>query len=353
MTTLFDSITVPDRTYYQCALDRQAQLTKPPGSLGMLEEIAARLAAMQGRDYPELNTFHVSIFAADHGIALEGVSAFPQAVTMEMVKNFAAGGAAINVLARQVKAGFEVVDVGLLHPVGLTSVIEHRAGPGTENFKLRPAMSQAQLLIALAAGESAVARALAAKADLFIGGEMGIANTTSASAMAAVLLNLNVCDITGAGTGLDAAQIAHKVGIIEQAIYLHREQLTTPLTILQYLGGFEIAALIAAYLSAARQGLPVLVDGFIATVAALTAIRINPACHEWFFYGHCSDEKGHKIVLQALAAEPILRLHMRLGEASGAVMAVPILQMACRLHNEMATFTQAQITTGKKACLDI
>ncbi len=346
MKQLFDSISPPDALFYQRALERQSLLTKPPGSLGVLENLAVRLAALQRRDAPQLDRIHISVFAADHGIAAENVSAFSQAVTGEMVKNFAAGGAAVNVLARHVKACFEVVDVGLLEPVNLPTVISHRAGKGTANFKVSAAMSMPQLEIAIAAGQSAVSRALQGNADLFIGGEMGIANTTSASAMAAAILTLPASEITGAGTGLNAGQIAHKAAIIDTALEKHRLALTSPLAILQTLGGFEIAALTAAYISAAQQGLPVLIDGFISSVAALLAVNINPTCRDWLFYGHRSQEKGHKIVLDALAAQPILDLQLRLGEASGAVLAVPILQMACRLHNEMATFAQAQITTG-------
>lgn len=346
MDFLFAPIAAPDAMFQQRALDRQTQLTKPPGSLGQLESLAVRLAAMQGRDDPRIENVHISIFAADHGIAAEGVSAFPQAVTIEMVKNFVAGGAAVNVLARHTQACFEVVDVGLLQPVGLPGVIEHRAGSGTENFKLKPAMTPAQLKVALAAGEAAVQRAMDNRADVFIAGEMGIANTTSASAIAAALLGVSATDITGAGTGLNAEQIAHKATVIDQALERHQSDLQSPLEVVRYLGGFEIAALTGAYLHAARCGLPVLIDGFISSVAAMIAAHINPGCRDWFFYGHRSDEKGHKIVLEALAAEPILDLRMRLGEASGAVLAVPILQMACRLHNEMATFSQANITTG-------
>lgn len=346
MDSLFAPIAAPDAMFQQRALERQMQLTKPPGSLGRLESLAVRLAAMQGRDDPRIENVHISIFAADHGIAEEGVSAFPQSVTIEMVKNFVAGGAAVNILARYAKACFEVVDVGLVLPVGLPEVIEHRAGNGTENFKLKPAMTIAQLNIALVAGKAAVQRALDNRADVFIAGEMGIANTTSASAIAAALLGVSVTDITGAGTGLNTEQIAHKAAVIELALQKHRGDLQSPLEVLQHLGGFEIAALTGAYLYAAHCGLPVLIDGFISSVAALLAVHVNPDCRDWFFYGHRSDEKGHKIVLEALAAEPILDLRLRLGEASGAVLAVPILQMACRLHNEMATFSQANITTG-------
>lgn len=346
MDNLFAPIAAPDAMCQQRALARQMQLTKPPGSLGQLENLAVRLAAMQGRDDPRIENVHISIFAADHGIAVEGVSAFPQVVTIEMVKNFVTGGAAVNVLARYTQACFEVVDVGLVQPVGLPGVIEQRAGSGTENFKLKPAMTPAQLKVALAAGEAAVQRALDNCADVFIAGEMGIANTTSASAIAAALLDVSPIEITGAGTGLHAEQIVHKAAVIDQALARHRSALQNPLEVLRRLGGFEIAALTSAYLHAARCGLPVLIDGFISSVAALIAAHINPGCRDWFFYGHRSDEKGHKIVLDALAAEPILDLRMRLGEASGAVLAVPILQMACRLHNEMATFSQANITTG-------
>ncbi|MCQ8119641.1 nicotinate-nucleotide--dimethylbenzimidazole phosphoribosyltransferase [Methylomonas rosea] len=346
MNSLSAPIAAPDAHYYQQALDRQAQLTKPPGSLGLLEDCAVRLAAMQRREMPKLEKIHVSVFAADHGIAEEGVSAFPQVVTMEMVKNFAAGGAAVNVLARHVDAYFEVVDVGLIQPVALANVISHRAGAGTANFKRTAAMNDAQLTIALAAGQAAVARALANQADLFIGGEMGIANTTSASALAAASLRIPAADITGAGTGLNAGQIDQKAGVIDSALQRHQDALHSPLAILKTLGGFEIAALTAAYISAAQQGLPVLIDGFISSVAALLARDINPGCVDWFFYGHCSAERGHARVLQALNARPLLNLEMRLGEGSGAVLAVPLLQMACHLHNEMATFSQAQVSTA-------
>ncbi|MCQ8104190.1 nicotinate-nucleotide--dimethylbenzimidazole phosphoribosyltransferase [Methylomonas sp. SURF-2] len=346
MQRLFLPIAPPDAGFHRRALDRQAQLTKPPGSLGMLENLAVRLAAMQRRDDPRLERIHISIFAADHGIAAEGVSAFPQAVTTEMVKNFAAGGAAANVLARRIDARFEVVDVGLLNPVELPGVISQRAGAGTENFKIGQAMTSAQLDIALRAGMAAVDRALAGRADIFIGGEMGIANTCSASAVAAALLALPAEDITGAGTGLNREQILHKAAVIRQALHRHRQQLTAPLAVLQRLGGFEIAALAGAYIGAAQQALPVLVDGFISSVAALVAVGINPDCQAWFFFGHRSGEKGHGRVLDALAAEPILQLGMRLGEASGALMAVPVLQTACLLHNEMATFAQARVSAG-------
>ena len=345
MDWLNHKIERPDEAYYKKAFNRQAILTKPQGSLGLLEELAVRLAAMQQTEQPEIEQVWVSVFAADHGVAAEAVSAFPQIVTAEMVKNFANNGAAVNVLSRYVNASFEVIDVGLVNTVEAKDLIVDRAGNGTANFAKQAAMTALQMNSALASGKSAVKRALKHKTQLFIAGEMGIANTTSASAMATALTGLSVEQLTGAGTGLVNTAIQHKAKVIEESIDLHQNFLETPLNVLQYLGGFEIAALVGAYICAAQQKLPVLVDGFIASVAALLAVKINPEVQAWFFYAHRSQEKGHQLVLEQLQARPLLDLNMRLGEASGAVAAVPLLQMACKLHNEMATFAQAEITT--------
>jgi nicotinate-nucleotide--dimethylbenzimidazole phosphoribosyltransferase len=345
MDWLFNPVAAPSSNFAQLAELRQTQLTKPAGALGRLEEIAIRLAAMQQTEQPSLERVWISIFAADHGIAGEAVSAFPQAVTVEMVKNFTQGGAAINVLARYLQADFEVVDVGLLQTMTHDTVIVDKSCCGTANFLQQRAMTLAQLTHALNAGKSAVQRALAKQTQLFIGGEMGIANTTSASAISCALLNQAPQLLTGAGTGLNDEAIFHKTVLIQIALNKHHDLLDSPLAILQTLGGFEIAALVGAYIFAAQQQLPVLIDGFIATVAALVAIKINPAVQSWFFYAHQSDEKGHQLLLQALQVKPLLNLSMRLGEGSGAAVAVPLLRMACQLHNEMATFAQAHITT--------
>ena len=347
MDWLTQEMACPDEAYYQLAQKRQATLTKPPGSLGLLEDIAIRLASIQKNRQPVLDKVWVSVFAADHGVAAEAVSAFPQSVTSAMVKNFANGGAAVNVLSQYVSACFEVIDVGLVTAINDDKVISDRAGNGTENFTNKPAMTQAQLHSALNAGKNAVKRALQEQTQLFIGGEMGIANTTSASAIAVALTGLTAKQLAGAGTGLNKDEVEHKVKIIEKAINLHKNFLVSPLKVLQYLGGFEIAALLGAYIYAAQQGLPVLVDGFIASVAALLAVKINSQVKPWFFYAHCSHEKGHKQILKQLQARPLLDLELRLGEGSGAVAAVPLLQMACKIHNEMATFAQAEITIIK------
>lgn len=344
MDWLTQKIQAPDNTYRQLAQKKQEQLTKPKGSLGYLEDVAIQLAAMQRTESPTVDKVWVSIFAADHGIAEESVSAFPQVVTQEMVKNFANAGAAINVLSHYIHADFEVVDVGLINALDIPSVIVARAGHGTQNFTKQAAMTEAQLAIALTAGQAALQRALKKQSQLFIGGEMGISNTTSATALAAVLTQLPIDQLTGAGTGIDDQKIKHKQSIIQQSILSHQNSLLTPLNVLQYLGGFEIAALVGAYIFSAQQGLPVLVDGFIATTAALVAAKINPAVKDWFLYAHCSQEKGHQAILDYLNAQPLLHLNMRLGEGSGAATAVPLIQMACQLHNKMATFQQANIT---------
>jgi nicotinate-nucleotide--dimethylbenzimidazole phosphoribosyltransferase len=328
------------------ALERQARLTKPPGSLGQLESLAVRLAALQGTGRPQAERFWISVFAADHGIAGEGVSAFPQAVTRAMVRNFVRGGAAISVLARQLGAPLEVVDVGILDPVDEPAVISARAGRGTANFAQCPAMTESQLEICLNAGRTSIERARAAGTQIFIGGEMGIGNTTAASALACALLDVSPEAMAGPGTGLDSAGIRRKREVIARALELHAVSLSQPRDCLRCLGGFEIAALAAAYLYAAAERLPVLLDGFIAGVAALAAVRLQPACRDYLIFSHRSGEPGHRLILEALEAAPLLDLSLRLGEGSGAAAAAPLLRAACALHNEMATFAEAGVPTA-------
>lgn len=341
-------LALPAKSLDQAALEaaraRQGQLTKPPGSLGMLEDIAIRLAGMQGREKPGLEKVRIAIFAADHGVAAEGVSAFPQAVTGQMILNFAHGGAAISVLAKEQGAELEVVDVGSVAELpSLPGVVVQKAGQGTANFRRGPAMSQDQLGAALQAGKDAVDRALAAGAQLFIGGEMGIANTSAATAIACALLNLEPEALAGPGTGLDSAGVRHKAQVIRESLALHQAALTSPLEVLRHMGGFEIAALCGAYLACAQAGLPVLVDGFIASSAALVALRIQPQAADWFFYGHASAEPGHARLMEALGARPLVDFGLRLGEGSGAAVALPLLRLACALHNRMATFAEAGV----------
>ena len=337
-------LAVPNLAMGRMAQIHQTQLTKPPGSLGRLEEIAIQLAAMQNTPRPCVEQVHIAIFAGDHGVAAENVSAFPQSVTREMITNFSRGGGAINVLARALGASLEIINLGTVHDTqSLPNVRHYCLGPGRANFIHDPAMTWDQLSLALNAGYAAIARAQQNNQQLFIGGEMGIGNTTSATALACILLNEQPSLLTGAGTGLDHQGIAHKVAVISQALSLHGPHINSPLDALRRVGGFEIAALTGAYIHGAQSGLPMLIDGFISTVAALTAERISPGCKQWFIYSHQSAELGHGMILKALGADPLIALNLRLGEGSGAAVALNLLRMACQLHNEIATFSEAQV----------
>ncbi len=327
----------------------QQQLTKPPGSLGQLETLAEWLATRQGTDRPTADNIAITLFAADHGLASEGTSAFPQAVTGEMVKNFAHGGAAISVLARALDAQLEVVNLGTVNQPGpLPGVIDLPLGPGSANMLRQPAMSHEQLQAALEAGFAAASRASNHRSQLFIGGDMGIGNTASATACACAQLGLPASELTGPGTGLDAAGVVRKAVLIQRALDTHHAALNGPLEILRHLGGFEIAALAGSYLACAQRGLPVLVDGFITSVAALLAVSIQPAARNWLLFCHRSAEPGHTRILKALDATPLLDLGLRLGEGSGAASAVPLLRLACALHNGMATFADAGVSGQDK-----
>ena len=333
-----------DAAAYEQALARQQQLTKPAGSLGQLEALAVQLAGLQGRVKPTVEQVWIAIFAGDHGVVAEGVSAYPQEVTGQMLHNFVSGGAVISVLARQLDAQLEVVDLGTVTPsLDLPGVRHLNIAPGTANFVLGAAMTEAQGQLALAAGRDSVQRAINAGAQLFIGGEMGIGNTTAASALACALLDCQVSDLTGPGTGLNAQGVSHKVAVIERALALHAGQRGDPLQTLFNLGGLEIAGLVGAYLACAQAGVVVLVDGFICSVAALVATRLNPSCRPWLLFGHRGAEPGHRHVLQSLEAQPLLELGLRLGEGSGAALAVPLLRLACALHGQMATFAEAAV----------
>ncbi|MCH4813013.1 nicotinate-nucleotide--dimethylbenzimidazole phosphoribosyltransferase [Vreelandella neptunia] len=319
-------------------------LTKPPGSLGALEGLAIQLSAITGELKPSVTPPAVIVFAADHGVAAEGVSAFPQEVTAQMVANFANGGAAINVFARQINALVEIVDVGVASTLTITGVTSANVRHGTANMVKEDAMQTAEAIEAIDVGVAAVERAKRAGAKCLIVGEMGIANTTASSAILAVLTGESVASVVGAGTGINERQQAHKVAVIERAIAARNADPLAPLEVLAKLGGLEIAAMTGAYLAAAAQRLPAIVDGFIATVAALTACRISPAVRDYLIFGHRSQEPGHDVALKALEARPLLDMSMRLGEGSGAALAYPLLQAAAAMMAEMATFTDAGVS---------
>lgn len=329
------------------AESRQQQLTKPPGSLGRLEQLALQFAAMQSNEFPHAEQVHIIVFAADHGIAETGVSAFPQVVTTEMIKNFSRGGAAISVLAKQLGAELRVVDVGsVTSPGELPGVIDARIAAGTENFLKTSAMSLSQCEDALNIGRQQISEITEQRCDLFIAGEMGIANTTSATALACFWLDKPAVQLTGPGTGLDKSGVLEKAKIIDQAIAHHRKSMRSDLSVLQTLGGFEIVAMCGAYIAAAQAGIPILVDGLISTIAFYAAVKLNNGVLDWGVFAHRSAEPGHHFLLEALDAEPIIEFDMRLGEASGAAVVVNLIRSAFDLHNNMATFDEAGVSTG-------
>lgn len=329
-----------DQAARQAAEDRQSQLTKPPGSLGLAEQLAVDFASYQSTVLTELKQIEIRIFAGDHGVCVHGISAFPQEVTAQMVLNFAGGGAAISVLAKQLQANFKVVNLGTMQPTPSSEFVRNvNIDSSTSDMTSAPAMTSDQLARALDVGREEVN-----ETQLFIGGEMGIGNTTSASALYCSLLNLAADECVGPGTGLEPKAVNHKVQVVKQAMEMHSNQATSPIEVLRHFGGFEIAALVGSYIRAAQQGIPSLVDGFICTAAALCACRINPSIRPWLQFAHCSAEPAHHLALNALNAEPILDLKMRLGEGSGAAMAVPIIQNALLLHSNMATFSDAGVS---------
>lgn len=333
--------------YRDAALKRQGVLTKPPGSLGQLEMLAVWLAERQGSETPTVDRIWISVFAADHGVMAEQVSAFPQVVTGEMIRNFASGGAAISVLARALDARLEVMNLGVVNDPGdISGVVNVQIAEQTANMAEGPAMTEAQLVEALQRGAQAAERANTSHTQLYICGDMGIGNTTAAAALACAYLGFEPEKLVGPGTGVDAQGVAHKVRIVKRALRVNAETLEYAQDVLQSLGGFEIVAMTAAMIRSAQLGQPVLIDGYISSVAALAATRINPSVRDWLHFSHRSAEPGHAVVLEAMHAETILDLGMRLGEASGAAVAVPLFRMACALHNRMATFSEAGVSEG-------
>ncbi|GAB3278377.1 nicotinate-nucleotide--dimethylbenzimidazole phosphoribosyltransferase [Parahaliea aestuarii] len=319
-------------------------MTKPPGSLGRLEQVAVDFAGWQSTAQPVLERIAVRVFAADHGISRQGVSAFPAEVTAQMIANFCRGGAAISVLSRDMGADFAVVNLGTFEPVSDAPGLHNlQLAPGSGDFSSGPALNEALLEACLEAGRSQVD---ALDCELFIAGDMGIGNTTSAAALCAAQLAWDAQAVTGRGTGIDTATLQHKRQLIDTALARHRARPDNPLRNLRCLGGLEIAAICGAYLRCAQRGIPILVDGFIATAAALVAAAINPGLRPWLLAAHCSDENAHARVLAAMHLRPLLDLGMRLGEGSGAAVAVPLLRSALALHRDMATFVQAEVNAG-------
>lgn len=317
---------------------------KPPGSLGRLEELAGRVAGIRGVAVPNLPTPAVVVCAADHGVAAEGVSAYPQQVTAAMATTIASGRAAVSVLARQCGARLVIADLGVRVPVGHSVVLDRRIGPATANAAEGPAMSRAEAERALATGIDLAGELADDGIDLIAVGEMGIANTTSAGALTARLLGVEPAAVCGRGTGIDDGGLARKVEVVERMLAANPVPADDPVGVLAGVGGYEIGALAGIVLGAAARRVPVVLDGFITAAAALVAAQIAPACTDAMIAAHRSAETGHARILAALGLEPVLDLGMRLGEASGAALALPVITSSIALLRDMATL--AEVTGG-------
>lgn len=342
-----EAITPPDEAAATEANRRLDSLTKPRGSLGDLEEIVRRYAAIRRDPEARMGGGALCVFVADHGVAEEGVSAYPQAVTAEMLRNIAAGGAAISVLARRLGYRLWIADVGVVADTSadaLPGVLYRRIGAGTRNLAREAAMSVVQARAALEVGVEIARGAIASGTTLIGIGEMGIANSTSAAALLAAFTRIPPTRLAGHGTGVDDAGMRRKVAVIERALKLHRAALKDPLAALAALGGFEIAAMAGVCLGGAALNVPVVVDGFIATAAAVAAERLSPGLFAHLFFGHRSSEGGHALVLEKLGVRPIVDLGMRLGEGTGATLAMSAIEAALALFHEMATFESAGVS---------
>jgi nicotinate-nucleotide--dimethylbenzimidazole phosphoribosyltransferase len=347
-----------DVSLAEAARKRQNMLTKPPGSLGRLEDLSIQLCSITGKLKPVINQKAVIIMAADHGVTAEGVSAYPKAVTTQMVMNFLNGGAAINVLARQIGARIVVVDVGVaavninheqvLREISTitanTSLVQHKVAFGTQNMTLGPAMTPDQADEAIMVGYEVLDREIKQGLDLVAVGDMGIGNTTASSAIVSVITGKSPGEVTGRGTGIDDSGLKRKVAVIEQALQVNHPNQYDPLDVLSKVGGLEIAGLVGIILNAASYRLPIVLDGLVSGAAALLAVELLPEVKSYLIASHQSVEIGHKILLEYLGLKPILDLELRLGEGTGAVLAFPIIEAAVRILNEMSTFSEAHVS---------
>lgn len=339
------SITPLNQEAMAQAKERQAQLTKPAGSLGRLEELSIQVAGITGQIKPSLARRAIIVAAGDHGVTAEGVSAFPSEVTPQMVFNFLNGGAAINVLARQAGARVVVLDAGVAADLpSHDNLVNAKVAPGTANFAQGPAMTREQAVQAIEAGITAVEQEIKRGLDMVGTGDMGIGNTTPSSAICAVLTGASINKVTGRGTGIDDEGLQRKVDVIQRGLQTNRPNPADPLDVLAKVGGFEIGAIAGVILGAAAHRLPVLVDGFISTAGALIAAGLAPQCKDYMIAAHRSVEPGHRIMQEHLGLSPIFYLDLRLGEGTGSALAMPVVASAVAALNEMATFAEASVS---------
>ena len=334
-----------DKTSMSNAKRRQDILTKPTGSLGRLEDLSIQIAGIQAKSMPQIKQKAVIVMAADHGVAARGTSAYPQEVTPQMVLNFLRGGAGINVISRQVGARVIIVDMGVAGKLDSNpGLVSRKIAAGTQDMSKGPAMSLVQATHALEVGIEIVTGEIKKGLDIVGTGDMGIGNTTASSAICSVMIGKTVAEVTGRGTGLDDKQLQHKIAIINEAIAVNRPDTPNPLDVLAKVGGFEIGGLAGVILGAASHHVPVVIDGFISGAAALIAAGLCPQAKEYMIAAHCSVEPGHKLLLKHLGLRPILDLEMRLGEGTGAALAMSIAETSVRILAEMATFSEAGVS---------
>ena len=334
-----------DEAAMQTARARQNILTKPAGSLGRLEELSIQLAGMTANPFPSVERKSVIVMAADHGVALEGVSAYPAEVTAQMVLNFLRGGAAINVLARQAKARVTVVDIGVATDFEpMSGLIQRKVMCGTRNQAQGPAMTRAEAEQALQVGVDVFNAEAARGLDIVATGDMGIGNTTPSSAIAAAMTGLPVAQVVGRGTGIDDQTLERKIRVIEQSLAVNQPNPKDPLDVLHKVGGLEIAGLAGVMIAAASQRIPVVVDGFISTAAAMIAVALAPRASDYLISAHQSVEIGHQAMLKHLNLTPLLDLNLRLGEGTGAALAFHLIEASTRILREMATFDEAGVS---------
>ncbi len=340
-----------DEKAMEKARKRMDLLTKPQGSLGRMEDLAVQLAGITGDFFPVSTKKRVVVMASDHGVTEEGISAYPSEVTAQMVANFTGGGAAINVLGRQGEVEVVVVDVGVKVDTSLPGVKRVRVRAGTDNLRRRPAMSRSEALQAVLAGIDCAGEAVEAGVKVLATGEMGIGNTTASSAVMAALSGYETSLVVGRGTGLDDEKLLHKQEVVSGALEFHRPDPADPLGVLSLVGGLEIAALTGLIIGSVRRRIPVVVDGFISSTAALAAVKLCPLVKQYLIPSHLSAESGHALLMDYLDLKPYIYMGMRLGEGTGAVLAMHLVEAAARLTQEMATFEDANVSNkeAKKA----
>jgi nicotinate-nucleotide--dimethylbenzimidazole phosphoribosyltransferase len=334
-----------DKDCMSQAKARQDNLTKPTGSLGRLEDLSIQMAGIQDQPLPRIKNKAVIVMAADHGVVAQGTSAYPQEVTAQMVMNFLHGGAAINVISRQIGARVAIVDMGVIGELAVTpDLISRKIAPGTRDMCAGPAMTTAQAIQSIETGIEIVSSEVRKGLDIVATGEMGIGNTTASAAICSVMTGHKPADVTGRGTGLDDSQLKHKIIMVEKALTLHNLSPDKTMDVLSRVGGFEIGGLAGVILGAAAHRVAIALDGYISGAAALIAAGLCPQVKDYLIAGHCSCEPGHKYLLQHLGLKPLLDLNLRLGEGTGAALGISLVEAACRILSEMATFAEAGVS---------